>query len=188
MEQFLPWFDFITTDRVMAFAALLAAVGTIFIGCGANKISKAQFKLAQEERNSREALLPQNERQRLMNDNYTKMADAIAEVLKEGHVTEKSIELFWTARDEARLYLPEEIADYTEKMRDIAWKSHLIYIGPLYSKQEDVRLPEGNERSQKAKEHSDLIETLCKERHNLHQHYRRFLVPYKIKSTSSQKV
>jgi hypothetical protein len=123
-----------------------------------------------------------------MNDNYTKMADAIAEVLKEGHVTEKSIELFWTARDEARLYLPEEIADYTEKMRDIAWKSHLIYIGPLYSKQEDVRLPEGNERSQKAKEHSDLIETLCKERYNLHQHYRRFLAPYKIKDASSQKV
>ena len=49
---------------------------------------------------------------------HTKISEAITLVLKHGAVTQEAQALFWQARDQARLELPDEIKEYTQKLFD----------------------------------------------------------------------
>lgn len=76
--------------------------------------------------------------------NYQKISDAIELVIKDGDVKDEALALFWQARDEARLILDEEIANYAQGLFDLAHKGYLIYRnrGNLSGEEREKKLHE----------------------------------------------
>lgn len=92
---------------------------------------------------------------------YQKLTEAISLILRDGQVKNPAKALFWQARDEARLQLPEEIQNYTQRLFDEMWEAYLLYYQKLTGEE---RLTKGPERSQASARHTELIGKLIKER------------------------
>ena len=91
---------------------LLIGGGLVYVGLQANSITKSNKAQASYQ-------LKQYERE-IFKDNYSKISKALGLVFRDGEVFEEAMDLFWDARDQARLELPQDIVDYTEELRKIA--------------------------------------------------------------------
>lgn len=99
--------------------------------------------------------------------NFQKINDAIALTIKDGDVKNEAESLFWQARDEARLILDEEIANFTQELFDLAHEGYLIYRnrGNLNDK----------EREQKSHEWSNIFKKISETKP--YEIYKKYLKP-----------
>mgnify|MGYP001258927559 CR=1 FL=1 len=100
----------------------LIGIALFYVGWEANEISKTNHIKNKQSRKEYRRLLNLDERA-IFKENYDKVSKALSLVIRDGDVNEQAMALFWQARDEARLELPEEIATYTEKLRATAQKA-----------------------------------------------------------------
>lgn len=141
------------------FSTIIGVIG-IFISVALFKIANSNYKLAQEEKRSREQRISADEKQ-VFRDVYEKITRALGLSLVNFHVTNEAHKLFWQARDRARLELPEEIQRYTQEIFDLmhnAWNINTSYLGSS----ENGGLPKGDDRNRKSKEHTELMTKLSK--------------------------
>ncbi len=108
-------------------------------------------------------LLPANVQ--LYKNNYEKVSDARNLVLRDGAVSAQALELFWKARDEARLHLDDKIAKYTEVL--------LLKANRAFALKQGLEgVPIGKKRNAIVNEVYGIIRELAKE--TPHKEYRPF--------------
>ena len=81
-------------------------------------------------------------------ENYEILKKAKSNVMQYGHVTLDAYELFRTARDEARLSLADEIAQYTEELFKVVSESYCAHYE--LNKSENLSVQNKQELSHKA--------------------------------------
>lgn len=123
-----------------------AGAGLIWVGYNTNRITNNQYKIS-----SRQSYLSV----------YDLVTEALGHVFVDGTVKDPAKDLFWKARDRARLELPKEIEDYCQGLFDYMWEAYCLYYHKLYG---DEPLPLGEERSKAADKHLEIISILIKER------------------------
>lgn len=101
--------------------------------------------------------------------NYRRVSKAISLTIEKGQVGEEAGALFWQARDEARLILEDEIADFTESLFKLA---HESYRDQLLLKNGGL---EPDERVLKAKRNSDILAQMLEIK--LYEKYRKYIKP-----------
>lgn len=140
------------SDTVIDLAGVVVnafvGVGLIWLAISSNKIAKNQNRIA-----SREVYLSV----------YDKVTEALGHVFVDGAVKDPAKDLFWQARDRARLELPKELEDYTQQLFDDMWEAYILYYNKITG---EDRLPKGDERTEVVNRHSDLIEKLIKSKPN----------------------
>lgn len=104
-----------TLEGFEIFLNALISAGLFFVGWQANKIAKAQH-----EHQLYKTLMDGRD---LYKSTYDKLTEGIALIVKNGKVCDHAISLIWQARDDARLYLPEEIEHYIEELRKLTIKT-----------------------------------------------------------------
>ncbi|MDD5586762.1 MAG: hypothetical protein PHY92_07395 [Alphaproteobacteria bacterium] len=179
------WSDFntVATDYekliggANAFFGLLISIGLFCVAWRANSIAKSNLELAAQEKQNREYRIDKDERD-LFRSVYSKISEAKGIVFTEGTVTDAAHELFWKARDQARLELPEDIQEYTQTIFDRMHKAYVLRHIPL-AKHEDGGHPAGSdERKAASKEHTGLIKSLMDEQpHEAFAKYMRIKTP-----------
>ena len=87
------------------------------------------------------------------------LSEAGGLVFSNGAVDGETLELYFKARNEARLQLPNKLAAYAQKLFDIAKKARRINDKYLYP-EKGLGLPEGDKRDEKVAEHSSYIDQL----------------------------
>ena len=141
----------------------------------ANKIANSNFELAKQENKNRIYRINKDER-KIFNSVYTKITQGIGLVLRDGRVCDDAQALFWKARDEARLQLPDDIVNYTQVLFD---KMHTAYLLKI---ELDERGSDGSpilrDRKESAKKHMQLISELIKE-----EPYKIFACHMKVKTS-----
>ncbi len=131
----------------------------IVIAYQANKIAKNQNNLA-----ARQIYLSV----------YDMITEALGHVKRDGAVKDPAKDLFWQARDRARLELPKPLELYTQELFDLMWHAYKLYYHKLFG---DDRLPVGEERNAVSREHEDIIIKLNKEHpHKVFEKYMRIKV------------
>ncbi len=131
------------------FSIIIEAViggGLIWIGFNSNKIIKNQLRAS-----SRESYLSV----------YDMLTEALGIVLVKAKVNDEARELFWRARDRARLELPEEIEAYCQGIWDKMWEAYKIYYNDLIG---EYKLEIGEERNKISARHSEILSELSKEK------------------------
>ncbi|PJB73307.1 MAG: hypothetical protein CO093_01050 [Alphaproteobacteria bacterium CG_4_9_14_3_um_filter_47_13] len=128
------------------FVEIIIGIALICVACGSNKIAKNQLNAAR-----RDIYLS-------VYDNITK---ALGHVFAEGNVNDDAKDLFWQARDRARLELPDDIQQYTQNLFDKMWEAYILYYNKISG---EYRLPKGKEKSAAVEEHQRIIGELIKER------------------------
>jgi len=103
---------------------LLISVGLFCIAYQANKISneqhnKLRYKMSEDERE-------------IFRSNYKMLTEGLGHVMRDGRVKDEAKNLFWQARDQARLELPKEIQDYTQRIFDLMWEAYIDYYHKIY--------------------------------------------------------
>lgn len=126
--------------------SFFVGVGLIWVGRNTNKITENQYKIS-----SRQSYLAV----------YDMVTEALGHVLIDARVTDEAKDLFWKARDRARLELPKEIDDYCQELFDNMWEAYCLYYHKLYG---DEPLSKGEERTKVANRHTLIISILEKER------------------------
>ncbi len=140
-------------DKVIG---IFISAGLFWLAHRANAIAKSNLELAKQERLSRKYRIGADERE-IFRSCYTKVSQACGLVLQNGRVDAEASALFWQARDQARLELPDDIAHYTEALRDASTKAFSINDNYLYPKTHPGLEP-GEERTKKVDEHAKYIE------------------------------
>ena len=127
----------------------------LFLTYYANKIAKSNYQLALEQKRTTDYKISRDDRE-LFRSVYMKLTEAIGLVLKDGAVNLEAVSLFWEARDQARLELPNNIYDYVE---GIFVKMHKAYRQNRTNLETPDKggLPVGEERSKATEEHEQLI-------------------------------
>lgn len=126
---------------------LLISIGLFCIAYQANKISKEQhnrlrYKISEDERE-------------IFRSNYTRLTEGLGHVMREGRVKDEAKNLFWQVRDQARLELPKEIQDYTQKIFDLMWEAYIDYYHKIYDGDgQPVNHPE---RSEAIKRNTEIV-------------------------------
>lgn len=100
---------------------ILAAFSTPIVALLTAWIAYRQLKLEERDR--------KNQNIDIYLDCYRKIIGAKEDLFKHGEVTKEGLELFWTARDLARLRLPEDIAKYCEEVFQHGKKAFSARIG-----------------------------------------------------------
>lgn len=134
---------------------LMISIGLFILTVYANKIAKSNYQLALEQKRTTDYKISRDDRE-LFRSVYMKLTEAIGLVLKYGAVNSEAVSLFWQARDQARLELPNNIYDYVE---GIFAKMHKAYRLNRFNLEtpDNGGMPVGYERSKATKEHDELI-------------------------------
>lgn len=146
-EKFKP-----LIEAADSFFGLLISIALFFVAYQANKISTEQhkslkYKISEEER-------------KIFRSNYQMLTEGLGHVLREGMVNDEAKNLFWQVRDQARLELPKDIQDYTQKIFDLMWNAYMDHYHKIYDKQGNaINHPE---RSAAIKRESEIISQLIK--------------------------
>ncbi len=148
--HYAPFLDGL--DKLIGIAI---SVALFWLAYQANKIAKSNLELAEQEKESRKYRINADER-KIFYSCYEKLSKARELVLKNGAVDGATLELYFKARNEARLQLPDKLATYAQKLFDIARKAWAINDTHLYPKK-GKSLPEGDERNEKVEEHDNYI-------------------------------
>ena len=143
---------FILVNSIIGILISIFLCATSFV---ANKIAKSNYQLALEQKRTTDYKISRDDRE-LFRSVYMKLTDAIGLVLKDGAVNSEAVSLFWQARDQARLELPNHIYDYVEGIFAKMHKAYRLNRFNLNSP-DDGWMPVGDERSKAAKEHDELI-------------------------------
>lgn len=112
-------------DAADSLVGLLISIGLFCIAYQANKISKEQhdrlrYKIGEDER-------------KIFRSNYNRLTEGLGHVMRDGIVKDEAKDLFWQVRDQARLELPKEIQDYTQKIFDLMWEAYTDYYNKIYN-------------------------------------------------------
>lgn len=151
------WLDL--ADIIISFFGVIAAASLAY---QANKIAKSNLESANQQQKTLTQKISSEDRA-IFRSNYKKVVEALGMVFRDGKVMDEAKNLFWQARDEARLELPKEIADYTQQLFDKMWNAYIIYYHDITG---DACLPQGKERSDAVEKHSKVIGELIKEQPN----------------------
>lgn len=117
---------------------LLISIGLFCIDYQANKISKEQhnrlrYKISEDERE-------------IFRSNYNMLTEGLGHVIRDGRVKDEAKTLFWQVRDQARLELPKEIQDYTQKIFDLMWEAYKNHYNKIYDGEgQPINHPERSE-------------------------------------------
>lgn len=134
------------------FVDFIVGLGLVGVAFQANRIARNQrldlrYKVAQHEREIFQSV-------------YDIITNVLHHVNSDGRVSDAAKQLFWQARDEARLSLPSDIRQYTEQLFDEMRRADLLN----FELSKEGGLPSGDRRSAVAKEHMDIIGMLIEER------------------------
>ena len=111
VEHFMALYSHVST-----IFNLLISIGLFYIGYQANKIAQGNYALAKNQSDLLKYKSNFNNF-KLLYDNYDYVCKAFDIFVKEGTVTPEALRIISRARNDGKLYLPEEIADYLEKLR-----------------------------------------------------------------------
>lgn len=145
---------------------LVGVVVNVGIGCGIIWLARSSNKIAQTQNSiaARDVYLSV----------YDKLSEALGKVLVDGAVKDPAKDLFWQARDRARLELPAELEEYTQQLFDKMWEAYRLYYHKLSG---ENSLPAGEERSTAVTRHDEIIGELINERpHTVFERYMRIKV------------
>lgn len=103
---------------------LLISIGLFCIAVQANKIAKEQhnklrYKISEDERE-------------IFRSNYKMLTEGLGLVMRDAVVKDEAKNLFWQSRDQARLELPLEIQNYTQKIWDLMWENYTNHYHKIY--------------------------------------------------------
>lgn len=143
-------------EAVKALLSLFIGAGLLFVGLKVNEVAKSNLELAKEKKDKLIYKISEKERD-IFRSNYQKVSEALGLVLREGNVSNDARELFWKARDEARLELPQDIQDYTESLFKEMLKAYNAHHFLLY---EETDLSNNERREHIAEQHSNAINFL----------------------------
>ncbi len=105
---------------------LLIGCSLFYIGWEANNIARASRESTSQSKIQHQSHLREYERN-IFKENYQLVNRGVELVWKMGCVEEEALSFFWQARDAARTELPNDIAEYTEKLRTTAQKAYAAY-------------------------------------------------------------
>lgn len=126
---------------------LLISIGLFCIAYQANKISK-------EQHNKLRYKINEDERE-IFRSNYKMLTEGLGHVMRDGRVKDDAKNLFWQARDQARLELPTEIQDYTQKIFDLMWEAYVDFYHKIYDGEgQAIKHPE---RSDAIKRNNEIV-------------------------------
>ncbi len=160
-----------TLEAADKLIGLAISAGLFWLAHRANGIAKSNLELAKQEKQSRKYRIDKDERE-IFRSVYRNLSDALALVLREGRVEHEALALFWQARDQARLELPDDIQEYSEKLRVAANKAFSINESYLYPKNGEG-LPVGEERSKRVDEHEEHLSILLDAKP--HEHFAKYM-------------
>lgn len=160
-----------TLDAADKLIGVAISAGLFWLAHCANGIAKSNLELAKQEKQSRKYRIDKDERE-IFRSVYRNLSDALALVLRDGRVGHEALALFWQARDQARLELPVDIQDYSEKLRDAANKAFAINDCYLYPKNGEA-LPVGEDRNKKVAEHKSHLSILLDAKP--HEHFAKYM-------------
>ncbi len=100
--------------------------GLIWLAWEANAINKSNADFLKQAKEEQQYRITKDERE-IFRVVYTKLVDALGLVQQYGRVREDVLTLFWQARDQARVELPEDIAQYTEELLSAANSALIKY-------------------------------------------------------------
>lgn len=123
-------------------------------------ISAALFWLAWSTGKSRQYQVNKDAREVFLSV-YNKISKGLGIVFREGTVNEDAKALFWQARDQARLELPDDVERYTQELFDKMYEIYLLERKLRTSN--DGGLPAGIERDKAADRQSEIIMKLIEE-------------------------
>lgn len=135
-------------DGLDKLIGIAISVALFWLAYQANKIAKSNLELAEQEKENRKYRISADER-KIFYSCYEKLSKAGGLVLKNDAVDNETLGLYWQARDEARLQLPDELAAYAKKLFDIARKARRTKKGGSQSVED--------KRNEKVEEPDDYI-------------------------------
>ena len=126
----LDYLNKISTD----FKPLIEAADSLFgllISIGLFSIAYQAHKISKEQHNKLRYKIDEDERE-IFRSNYKMLTEGLGHVMRDGRIKDEAKNLFWQARDQARLELPKEIQDYTQKIFDLMWEAYTDYYHKIY--------------------------------------------------------
>ncbi|HBN22270.1 MAG TPA: hypothetical protein DD412_03435 [Holosporales bacterium] len=136
--------------------SIIISVGLFYVAFRANGIAKSNLQIAKQEKEKQIYKIHADER-KIFHSVYNKLSNAITLVLESARVTEESKALFWQARDQARLEMPDDIKIYTQNLFDKMYAAYLLEL-------ELESIKETKDRQKPVKERMKLISSLIDER------------------------
>lgn len=155
--------DWVKTIEIVG-TFLIGGAG-IYIGWSANQVALSNYKLAEEQAREGKRKLTKDDKEMLI-ENYNKVSKALEIVFREGDVTNEAFSLIWQARNQAKLFLPKKIEDFTQELQQ-------LFIEANHKLQALKNIPISEERSQVVDEKCVLVTKIL--RYKPHEIYSEYL-------------
>jgi hypothetical protein len=152
-----PAFETLSILVSVATAVLLA-----FLAVKANSIAKSQLDLASIETDRNARRISDQTRTALL-ENYILVMKAHGIIEREGMFNRESVYLLRQARDQARLMLPKDIADYTERRFSESLPLMIKWYAKVFSEQTGA-LIEDVDRNDTIDENAKLLDDILNDK------------------------